>query len=212
MHTFKQSEFGYRKIPRQSRSQKTVEYILIAAEALVREHGSSDISTNKIAEKAGVNINSVYQYFSSKEAIFVALYARTEANASKEIREATLNLIELPISEMIPRVIDAALSVFQKYQVVLVDLVDMRPELSRYRGSMMIDNLVFEGSQSYIWRHIRQEHEKDLAKIFYVMQSTIFSAFRNYIVDEPERDTISRAEFIEELSRMMVYYANNFMD
>ena len=52
MHTFKQSEFGYRKIPRQSRSQKTVEYILIAAEAVVREHGSSDISTNKIAEKA----------------------------------------------------------------------------------------------------------------------------------------------------------------
>ena len=63
-----------RKQPRQHRARATVEAIVIAGEQLTRDHGIEDWTTNHVAERAGVSIGSLYQYFPSKESLVVALY------------------------------------------------------------------------------------------------------------------------------------------
>jgi len=66
-----------RKKPSQNRSQKTVRRILDAARQILRETGgtgSSRITTNHIARKAGVSVGSLYQYFPNTEAILFELY------------------------------------------------------------------------------------------------------------------------------------------
>lgn len=60
----------------QKRAQETVNAILDAVIRLLKRSGTSGISTNRIAEAAGVSIGSVYQYFPDKRAIFVALHDR----------------------------------------------------------------------------------------------------------------------------------------
>jgi len=50
--------------------------ILDAVIRLLKQSGSAALTTNNIAETAGVSIGSVYQYFLNKEAIFVALHER----------------------------------------------------------------------------------------------------------------------------------------
>lgn len=62
-----------RKQPRQQRSRETVEAILEAAAQLFQRHGYAGTTTNKIAERAGVSIGSLYQYFPNKDALLVAL-------------------------------------------------------------------------------------------------------------------------------------------
>jgi AcrR family transcriptional regulator len=62
-----------RKQPRQQRSRETVAVILEAAAQLFQRHGYADTTTNKIAERAGVSIGSLYQYFPNKDALLVAL-------------------------------------------------------------------------------------------------------------------------------------------
>jgi AcrR family transcriptional regulator len=62
-----------RKLPKQARSQTTVEAILEAAAQVFERHGYAAGTTNRIAERAGVSIGSVYQYFPNKDAILVAL-------------------------------------------------------------------------------------------------------------------------------------------
>ena len=62
-----------RKLPKQARSQTTVETILEAAAQVFERHGYAAGTTNRIAERAGVSIGSVYQYFPNKDAILVAL-------------------------------------------------------------------------------------------------------------------------------------------
>lgn len=64
------------KTPRQIRSRVTVDSILQAATYILAKHDWSEFNTNKIAEKAGVNIASVYQYFPSKESILAELHRR----------------------------------------------------------------------------------------------------------------------------------------
>ncbi len=51
----------------------TVEAILQAAAQVFERHGYAAGTTNRIAERAGVSIGTLYQYFPNKDAILVAL-------------------------------------------------------------------------------------------------------------------------------------------
>lgn len=62
-----------RKRPVQSRSQRTVEAIFKATAQIVDKEGLAALSTNKIAETAGFSVGTLYQYFSSKEAVLQAM-------------------------------------------------------------------------------------------------------------------------------------------
>jgi AcrR family transcriptional regulator len=65
-----------RKAPRQERSRQTVEAILDAAARVFERHGYAAGTTNRIAERAGVSIGSLYQYYPNKDAVLVALVER----------------------------------------------------------------------------------------------------------------------------------------
>ncbi len=65
-----------RKQPAQARSKATVAAILTAAAQVFERHGYAAGTTDRIAERAGVSVGSVYQYFPNKSAILVALAER----------------------------------------------------------------------------------------------------------------------------------------
>jgi AcrR family transcriptional regulator len=77
-----------RREPRQQRSRQTVDAMLDAVERVLKRHGIDAITTNRIAEAAGVSIGSVYQYFPDKRAIFTALHGRHVTEVSQAIERA----------------------------------------------------------------------------------------------------------------------------
>jgi AcrR family transcriptional regulator len=68
-----------RKTPRQKRSADTVGVIVEAAARVLELNGFEGFNTNAIAERAGVSIGSLYQYFPSKNALLSALIEREAA-------------------------------------------------------------------------------------------------------------------------------------
>ncbi|WP_220446850.1 TetR/AcrR family transcriptional regulator [Nonomuraea deserti] len=76
-----------RKQPRQQRSRETVAAILEAAAQLFQRHGYADTTTNKIAERAGVSIGSLYQYFPNKDALLVALAEHYLIQSTEQIAQ-----------------------------------------------------------------------------------------------------------------------------
>ncbi|MBE9008662.1 helix-turn-helix transcriptional regulator [Pseudanabaenaceae cyanobacterium LEGE 13415] len=62
----------HRKLPQQGRSKLTVDAILTATAHILIEDGYDKASTNRIAERAGISIGSLYQYFPNKESLMVA--------------------------------------------------------------------------------------------------------------------------------------------
>ena len=63
-----------RKRPKQSRSQITVEAIQQACLKILESEGAERLTTQHIADVAGVNIASLYQYFPRKKAILSGGY------------------------------------------------------------------------------------------------------------------------------------------
>jgi AcrR family transcriptional regulator len=65
-----------RKSPSQERAKATVDAILEAGAYILVKDGWEKFTTNRVAERAGVNIASLYQYFPNKESIAVELQRR----------------------------------------------------------------------------------------------------------------------------------------
>ncbi|WP_321782479.1 TetR/AcrR family transcriptional regulator [Paraburkholderia sp. J94] len=68
-----------RKQPKQRRSAATVDAILEAAARILETRGPGGYTTNAIAERAGVSVGSLYQYFPNRDALTAALIDRESA-------------------------------------------------------------------------------------------------------------------------------------
>src|SRR5690606_8884504 len=62
-----------RKQPQQARSTELVAAILQAATQVLAKEGANRFTTARVAERAGVSVGSVYQYFPNKAAILFRL-------------------------------------------------------------------------------------------------------------------------------------------
>lgn len=66
-------QISSRKRPRQARSNELVAVILEAAAQVLAQQGAARFTTARVAERAGVSIGSLYQYFPNKAAILFRL-------------------------------------------------------------------------------------------------------------------------------------------
>lgn len=73
MTTRKTPRISSRKEPRQARSAQLVSDILEAAVRVLTQDGARRFTTARVAERAGVSVGSLYQYFPNKEAILFRL-------------------------------------------------------------------------------------------------------------------------------------------
>lgn len=105
-----------RKEPAQDRARQTVESILDATAQLL--DGDESVSTNRIAERAGVSIGSLYQYFPNATAIFAAIAERERARVSDAIKSALATLDHSEPEPAIRAAIRALLDAFGKRQRV----------------------------------------------------------------------------------------------
>jgi AcrR family transcriptional regulator len=69
----KKTRISSRKQPKQARSTELVAAILEAAAQVLAKEGAHRFTTARVAEKAGVSIGSLYQYFPNKAAILFRL-------------------------------------------------------------------------------------------------------------------------------------------
>src|SRR5580704_18181143 len=93
----KKSERFQRRKPRQARSQVTYDSILGSAALVLQRAGPDGFNTNEVAERAGVSIGTLYQYFADKHALLAAA-ARRELGAAAPLASRQRALIEALIA------------------------------------------------------------------------------------------------------------------
>lgn len=65
-----------RKEPRQARAAATVDAILQATVQVLLAEGPRRLTTTRVAERAGVSVGTMYQYFQHREALLYAVIRR----------------------------------------------------------------------------------------------------------------------------------------
>lgn len=102
-----------RKAPRQSRSRSVVEAILGAAtERLSRNGDEEELTLQEVANRAGVGIGSVYDYFSDRRSMLAALAVKSTEDNLRAFETLLESAHELPLDESVGRVVDFC---FEKY-------------------------------------------------------------------------------------------------
>jgi AcrR family transcriptional regulator len=92
MPTRKPPQISSRKLPQQARSTELVAAILQAAVQVLAREGAARFTTARVAEKAGVSVGSVYQYFPNKAAILF----RLQADEWQQTTQALTRILEDP--------------------------------------------------------------------------------------------------------------------
>jgi AcrR family transcriptional regulator len=98
-----------RKLP-QHRSRVTVEAILEATTRILVEEGYGRANTNRIAERAGISIGSLYQYFPNKESLMTALMEQHSQEMAELVETKLNSLFDSPPAIVIPEIISAVIA------------------------------------------------------------------------------------------------------
>jgi AcrR family transcriptional regulator len=77
-----------RRIPRQARASETVVLVLEAAAQILEQGGLAAFTTNAVAQRAGVSIGTLYQYFADKNAVLLALAQQEMKRALGDVAQA----------------------------------------------------------------------------------------------------------------------------
>jgi AcrR family transcriptional regulator len=103
-----------RRTPQQGRSRALVDAMLEAVSRLVAE-GGFRLTTNNVADVAGVSVGSVYQYFSSKEGLLRAWVERVIHVRTEKTRRCLAEQIqaETTLAYAVGQLIDVALETRQ---------------------------------------------------------------------------------------------------
>jgi AcrR family transcriptional regulator len=128
-----------RKTPRQARSLYTHEAILEAAIQVLLQFGLKRLTTTRVAERAGVSVGSLYQYFPNKNAL-LSMVLRHHLNAIGDTVSATC---EACVGESLGVVVTRVIHAF-------VDVKFSRPEVSRalYLPMVELDGATMVAEQS----------------------------------------------------------------
>ncbi|WP_353473376.1 TetR/AcrR family transcriptional regulator [Salipiger sp. H15] len=98
-----------RKTPRQGRSRASVEAILTAATQILEAGGAAALTTNGVADRAGVSIGTLYQYFPNKETILAELIRRQKAQFFEDMAQAVAAAHAMGLREAAATVLHAAI-------------------------------------------------------------------------------------------------------
>jgi AcrR family transcriptional regulator len=142
----KQVTKSARRKPTQPRAKLTVDAILDAVIRLLKREGHKSITTNRIAEVAGVSIGSVYQYFPNKRAIFIALHERhlneIDRMVQSKLVEHSASPLDVLIRAMVDGMIEAHAPDPELYQILQKEVPDRaddtRDFASRLEGAFRL--------------------------------------------------------------------------
>lgn len=120
-------DLSMKKLPRQRRAEVTVEAMVDAASELLSAHPYDSVTTNRIAERAGVGIGSLYQYFPNKEAIVARVVTYWIQDMLEEVGNALSTPTQLPLEDAAFAVISALFKAADRHRAKLQLILEVIP-------------------------------------------------------------------------------------
>lgn len=98
---------------KQARARATVDAILEASARILIDAGWDGLSTNRVAELAGVSIGSLYEYFRDRHALIEALHERHLARGEALLAEASARAAPRDAVALVAMIVDGFVAIHQ---------------------------------------------------------------------------------------------------
>lgn len=96
-----------RKTPIQARSTATVKAISEATIQVLLNHGVERLTTTRVAERAGVSVGTLYQYYPNKRSLLFAVLENHLNNVAAKVEAASESARHKPLAGMIQEMVEA---------------------------------------------------------------------------------------------------------
>ncbi len=186
-----------RKTPIQPRSRITVAAILDSAAHILAQDGYADFTTNRVAERAGVSIGSLYQYFPNKQALLAALHARHLDELTARERAAIDDGEGHSLPKAVARVIRVIIASHIGKDGLHRVLAEELPESLIRVGSLALMRLLLEAYKSDLV-------VEDLDHAAYIVSVSIKALVHGCLRDRP--DDLLSGKLETELTRFILVY------
>lgn len=183
-----------RRQPTQARAKERVERILAAATDLIAEAGSEPMRMSEIAERAGVPIGSLYQYFPDKAAILRTLATRVMERVREGLKEGLEGIGSAK------EALDRTDALAEGYYALFLDEPVTRDIWSATQSDKALQELDIEDGRENgriffeALKHLvrKREHKRFEAACFLMMQLTGSAVRLAIAVDREEGDRLMR--------------------
>ena len=99
--------FEPRKTPIQARSVVTVEAISEATIQVLRNHGAERLTTTRVAQRAGVSVGTLYQYYPNKQSLLFAVLENHLNSVMARVEAVCERACHKPLAQMIREMVEA---------------------------------------------------------------------------------------------------------
>jgi AcrR family transcriptional regulator len=139
-----------RKLPLQARAQATRDAILEGAAQILSAHGLAGFNTNAVAQRAGVSIGSLYQYFANKDALMAALIHAAQARQLASLMSAAAGIDGATLEQAVRMIVRGAMQHHRDDSLLATAIdheearLDMDGEIANYldRGGLFATGLL----------------------------------------------------------------------
>lgn len=198
------NSFKTRKTPTQERAKQTVDKILRAGQELIIDRGIENISTNKIADQAQVNISSIYQYFPNKEAIIAAIIDDATQKMVEALDQELEQMMDLPTREVTKRWLASAIAMYRRSDSIFPHLIRSFHSASSIPGFDLIEKRLIETARRYTMRHRDRVTVEDVNVAIYVGFNAAMLVMSKHLMDP--NSYLKDEEVIDGIAQMLERY------
>jgi len=163
-----------------------------------------EITTNAIAEQAGVSVGSLYQYFSSKQALVAALIRRQAQNDIDEALSLLQTKPDQPLEVLLPQVVRHLVAHHRRHLKLYRTLLKLVPSLGQsdfVRGQVRKARAQFHRLLEARHKELRQV---DYEVASFVLGVSLEATLHTAILERP--DLFERPQFEQALSELCMRY------
>lgn len=194
-----------RKKPRQQRSQAMVQSLIEATGRVIVARGLELTTTNHIAEAAGVDIASLYQYFHNKEELIEAVVQSIVEDVIKLSNDylSSIDMFNETPEQLLRSVLTLGLAT-ARANPVIKEIAMSSQYLSRSASRSILEQHMQNMATVYFRRHFRSYPIEDLHTRLYVVSISAFATIARHL-SEPQ-PLIRDEELVTALVNMIAPY------
>jgi AcrR family transcriptional regulator len=183
------------KTPRQPRSSEMVHNILDAGMKVIEDSGLHSMSTNRVAECAGVSIGSLYQYFANRDSILAGIIERSLLDIVHRLRAEQRFQHDIPPEAFIGGGLRMMLRYYDPHQSVVRAIFREAPLLADNSVVHIMETNLMDISRDYALANAdRYLLRGGLPALYVAVNSLIFLYLKWLVAPHP---LLTEDEFID---------------